>query len=233
MTTKVSVTKSEGRDARQKSLIPPDKLAECHAVVVGVGAVGRQVAIQLASMGLPSLSLIDFDDVEEANMGPQGYSPKEIGEPKVNAVHGTVAWLNPDCEVRIYNERFKRSEMTDYLSSNKKTQLVFCCVDSMESRMLVWETAKAANVDFFADARMAGEVLNTLVIPTPAKDVYYETTLFPDNDPGIHAGSCTTKSTIYTASIAAGLLMVGFALWLRGGVPARDTNFNLVTMEIG
>ena len=40
------------RDLRQRDIVPPDKLAACHALVIGVGAVGRQVALQLAAMGI-------------------------------------------------------------------------------------------------------------------------------------------------------------------------------------
>ena len=41
------------RDIRQRGLVPPERLAACHAVVIGVGAIGRQVALQLAAVGMP------------------------------------------------------------------------------------------------------------------------------------------------------------------------------------
>ena len=61
-----------GRDARQRELIPPEALAKCHAVVVGVGSVGRQVALQLAAMGVPAMTLLDPDTVSQENLGCQG-----------------------------------------------------------------------------------------------------------------------------------------------------------------
>ncbi len=39
------------RDLRQRDLVPPEPLSAIHAVVIDVGAVGRQVALQLAAMG--------------------------------------------------------------------------------------------------------------------------------------------------------------------------------------
>jgi molybdopterin/thiamine biosynthesis adenylyltransferase len=51
------------RDSRQRDLVPPDRLADCHALVIGVGAIGRQVALQLAALGMPRLTLVDPDDV--------------------------------------------------------------------------------------------------------------------------------------------------------------------------
>ena len=52
------------RDLRQRDIIPPERLVTCRATVVGVGAIGRQVALQLAAMGIPSQQLIDPDTVE-------------------------------------------------------------------------------------------------------------------------------------------------------------------------
>ena len=56
------------RDIRQREIVPPQKLAECRAVVVGVGAIGRQVALQLAAVGAPSLELVDHDRVGVENL---------------------------------------------------------------------------------------------------------------------------------------------------------------------
>src|SRR6266478_3979455 len=61
------------RDIRQRSIVPPERLAACHALVIGVGAIGRQVALQLAALGIPLLLLYDHDTVAEENLAPQGY----------------------------------------------------------------------------------------------------------------------------------------------------------------
>ena len=63
----------EDRDLRQRDIVPPDRLATCRATVVGVGAIGRQVALQLAAIGMPWLQLIDPDVLEAVNLAPQGY----------------------------------------------------------------------------------------------------------------------------------------------------------------
>ncbi len=44
-------------------------------------------------------------------------------------------------------------------------------------------------------------------------------------------GSCTARSTIYAASIAAGLLTHQFTRWLRGLPIDRDASFNLLAGE--
>src|SRR5207253_7129263 len=84
-----------GRDARQRDLVPPDRLARCHAVVVGVGAVGRQVALQLAATGVPAMTLVDPDVVGVENLGPQAYFAAAVGRPKVEATADDCRKLNP------------------------------------------------------------------------------------------------------------------------------------------
>ena len=41
------------RFTRQRDLVPSDRLADVATTVIGVGAIGRQVALQLAAIGAP------------------------------------------------------------------------------------------------------------------------------------------------------------------------------------
>ena len=41
------------RFSRQRDIVPPERIADCKATVIGVGAIGRQVALQLSAMGIP------------------------------------------------------------------------------------------------------------------------------------------------------------------------------------
>ena len=61
---------------------------------------------------------------------------------------------------------------------------------------------------------MSAEVVRVLATERPSADGYYATTLFAAAD--AHAAACTAKSTVYTASIAAGLMLGQFTKWLRG-----------------
>src|SRR5688500_4209574 len=87
------------RDARQRELVPPQRLAACHALVVGVGAVGRQVALQLAALGVPRLTLVDHDAVGVENLAAQGYWPADLGRPKVQATAALCRSIHPEAAV--------------------------------------------------------------------------------------------------------------------------------------
>jgi len=55
------------RYSRQKDIVPSERIAMCKATVIGVGAIGRQVASQLTAIGIPWLQLVDFDGAPDVS----------------------------------------------------------------------------------------------------------------------------------------------------------------------
>jgi molybdopterin-synthase adenylyltransferase len=212
---------STERYSRQRDIVPIERISQCKATVIGVGAIGRQVALQLTAIGIPWLQLIDFDVVEESNLASQGYLQADLGKAKVDATSQSCCQINPELEVQISYERFKRSQ--------KIGNCVFCCVDSIESRRLIWESVKD-KVGFFTDGRMAAEVLRVLTASDSQSKEYYPTTLFGSEEAFV--GSCTAKTTIYCANIAAGFMLAQFTKYLRQLPIEPDIQFNLLASEL-
>src|SRR6266545_1976575 len=183
------------RNVRQRSLVPLETLATCHALVIGIGAIGRQVALQLAAVGVPRLTLYDDDTVAVENLAVQGYWPDDLGNPKVEATGTLCRRIFPQAQLTLHAERFKRS--TAALLDGEKRLAVFCCVDRINTRRLLWETLRD-RVALFIDGRMSGEVIRVLASDAPLVDDHYATTLFDQAD--AYVGACTARSTIYAAS---------------------------------
>jgi molybdopterin/thiamine biosynthesis adenylyltransferase len=219
------------RDIRQRELVPPLKLAVCQAVVVGVGAIGRQVALQLAAVGIGKMDLVDFDVVGVENLAPQAYWQSDLGKSKVEATAHACRLLNPAVRISEYNERFRRSSPRTLAAFADRAvrPVVFCCVDSIATRQLVWEAVRPMAA-FFADGRMSAEVIRILAVGQPALDAYYATTLFAPEQ--AYQGSCTSRSTVYTASIAAALMLSQFTRSLREMPVDRDLHLNLLSSEL-
>jgi len=78
------------RFSRQAELVPSERLKSIRATVVGVGAIGRQVALQAAALGVRRLQLVDFDAVELSNVTTQAYRHAEIGLAKVEATRQAI-----------------------------------------------------------------------------------------------------------------------------------------------
>lgn len=215
------------RDIRQRDLVPPDRLARCHAVVIGVGSIGRQVALQLAAIGVPALTLYDPDTVAVENLAVQGFGEMDLGLAKVEAVAALGRHLCPHLTMTTAARRFRRSDVQDWPAD--RDIAVFCCVDSIETRRLIWEAVRT-RAAFFADGRMAGEVIRVLASGRPIVDTAYSTTLFSPAE--AEAGRCTARSTLYAANIAAGLMVAQFARWLRSRDVVPDQILNLLAAEL-
>lgn len=208
------------RFARQRELVPAEKLAAVRATVIGVGAIGRQVALQLAAIGTPRLQLIDFDQVDAGNITTQGYWAEDIGRPKVEAMTEAIRRLDPTIQAEPVCDRYR--------PKLEVGQAVFCCVDTISARSAIWRSVQDRCV-FWADGRMLGEVLRVLAAADRTSRHHFANTLFPQA--AAQAGSCTSRSTIYAAGIAAGLMTHQFTRWLREIPVESDVTLNLLAGE--
>jgi len=209
------------RYSRQQDIVPADRLTECMATVIGVGAIGRQVALQLAATGVPWLQLVDFDRVEESNLASQGYGEDDLGRFKVDATSELCWKINSNLQIDPHTERFRRSQLVG--------NAVFCCVDSIEARRLIWEAVKN-KATFFCDGRMSAETLRVITACDSESRKHYPVTLFPADE--AYVGPCTGRTTIYCANIAAGLMLAQFTKYLRQLPVESDIHLNLLGMEL-
>ena len=216
-----SLIDANQRFSRQADLVPAERLAQCKATVVGVGAIGRQVALQLAAMGMPWLQLVDFDTVEIGNLAAQGYLESDLTRSKVEATAELCRKINWDLEVCLVPERFRRRMEIG--------NVLFSCVDKVEVRKLIWEAIKD-KVSFYTDGRMSAEVIRVLVACDGASREHYPTTLFAAEE--AFQGACTAKTTIYCANIAAGFMLAQFTKWLRRFPVDPDITLNLLAGEL-
>lgn len=222
-------------DSRQRALIPPQALARIRAVVIGVGAVGRQVAIQLAAIGVSQITIYDHDTVGPENLAPQGFLEGDLGKPKVEAVKDMVGLMNSACVILPRPNRFRISDVAGWDPGEDELAhidtVVFCCVDSMEARALIWNAVKDQPfVKAFFDSRSASEMIRVFGVAKPNDDTYYTTTLFSDAE--AHVGDCSTRMTIYMSYVASGMMLCQFAHWLRKMPLVPDQSFNMLGGEL-
>ena len=217
----MTVQPNNERYSRQRGIVPPERIASCRATVIGVGAIGRQVALQLTAMGIAWLQLIDFDRVEPSNLASQGYLEADLGKPKVSATARLCKEINAGAEIMPIPDRFRRHmEIGNTL---------FCCVDSIDVRRHIWQ-ALESRASFFVDGRMSAEVMRIITTYNAESRQNYPCTLFRSTEAFV--GACTAKSTIYCANVAAGLMIAQFTKYLRGLPIETDLQLNLLASEI-
>lgn len=207
------------RYIRQRDLIP-EVLKESNICVIGTGAIGRQVAIQLTAMGVGALTLIDFDTVNIENLAAQGFMEKDLGRPKVEAVAELCRQINTEVQIETHNVRF---------SARLAKDIMMCCVDSIDTRRNIFNRCRDI-FKVFVDGRMSAETMRILIVDNPESAKYYESTLFRGSE--AVRGSCTSKTTIYCASIAAGMMISKLVTSLRGCDISKDVSLNLITDDL-
>lgn len=215
------LVESIDRFIRQQEIVPRAKLSQVTACVIGVGAIGRQVALQLAAIGVRRLQLVDFDTVEAHNVTTQGYLLSDVSQPKVNATSTALHQIDPTIDCERIKDRFR--------TKFELGSAVFCCVDTIGSRAAIWKHLQH-RTEFWVDGRMLGEVIRVLTATDEPSRSNYGRTLFTQS--AAQTGSCTSRSTIYAANIAAGLMVHQFTRWLRGLPTDTDLCFNLLSSEL-
>ena len=215
------MSETASRFTRQADLVPQARLTDLTVSVIGVGAIGRQVSLQLAAIGALRLQLIDFDRVDTTNITTQGYHANSLGLSKVEALATDLTNLDPTVSLDLISDRWRPTiQMGD---------AIFCCVDSISVRAAIWRAA-GLHSRFWGDGRMLGEVLRVLTVTEQSGRQHYPTTLFDHEE--VEPGRCTARSTIYTANIAAGLMLHQFTRWLRMLPTDVELSINLLASEL-
>lgn len=109
------------------SVIDKDKI-KGNIHIVGVGALGSQVAEDLFRLNLVSKIIIyDMDVVEEKNVNNQAYTRKHVGMLKVEAMKAIAEDIDPDATLRIKNKK------VEYLRT-QDNDIVVLALDSYQAR---------------------------------------------------------------------------------------------------
>jgi adenylyltransferase/sulfurtransferase len=109
-----------------------ETLKRAKVCVVGLGGLGSPVSIQLASMGVGHLRIVDRDVVEMSNLQRQHlYGVDVVGYPKVEAAEIRLKRLNPFIEVEPVPMSITPENTEKIIAGS---DLVVDCLDSMSPR---------------------------------------------------------------------------------------------------
>ncbi len=93
------------------------QLLASKVLVIGAGGLGSPAAFYLAAAGIGTLGIIDNDVVDRSNLQRQIlHNEKNIGKPKVESARETLEALNPDVEVKTFNERLNTENIRRILA---------------------------------------------------------------------------------------------------------------------
>ena len=109
----MSLTPAELRRYHRHLILPDfggdaqERLKAARVLVVGMGGLGSPAAIYLAAAGVGTLSLVDFDVVDETNLQRQViHATPDVGRSKLASAAARIGALNPHVTIEMHDEPF-------------------------------------------------------------------------------------------------------------------------------
>ena len=111
------------------------RLHDAHVVIMGVGGLGSPAAMYLAAAGVGTLTLIDFDTVDNSNLQRQIiHTIDSVGESKVSSAKNTLLKINPETTIHCIDQRLTQDALEALIA---ETSCVIDATDNFASRFLI------------------------------------------------------------------------------------------------
>ena len=117
-----------------------NRLAQSHAVVIGIGGVGSWAAEALARSGFGRLTLVDLDHVAESNFNRQLHALESTqGQAKVEAMAERIAQINSRCHVICVDDFLTPGNVAEIIGADPQT-LVLDAMDQVAAKvaLIAW-----------------------------------------------------------------------------------------------
>jgi molybdopterin/thiamine biosynthesis adenylyltransferase/rhodanese-related sulfurtransferase len=190
------------------------RLLESRILLVGAGGLGSPASLYLAAAGVGHIGIVDADVVDDTNLQRQiVHSTTRLGEPKVRSAEETLRALNPDVEVRGFEERLT-SENADRILG-EGWDVIVDGADNFPTRYLlndasVWHGIPVVHGSIF---RFEGQV----TVFKPHEGPCYRC-LFPEPPPPELAPSCAEGGVLGVLPGVIGSIQASEALKIVLGI---------------
>ncbi len=192
------------------------------ALVVGLHGIGRQVAAQLASLGLHGLTLIDAGRVCPAEVAAQGYFAADVGRCRRHATAESCHQRNPGLAIETY-ARVSSRDLDPHTA-------VLACGLEPRAEQAVWRHVRD-RVAFYGSVHITARTIQIRIAWDSRSARRYERWLCRQ-DAGRRVIAGPRPIPLHVAAIAAGLVVLQLERFLAGGKPAHDVRLDLSTLGL-
>jgi adenylyltransferase/sulfurtransferase len=111
------------------------KLKAAKVLIIGTGGLGSPMALYLAAAGVGTISLVDFDFVDESNLQRQIiHGVNDVGRPKVASAKDRIKSINPHIKVVTHNANLTSKNALDLIG---ECDIVADGTDNYQTRYIV------------------------------------------------------------------------------------------------
>lgn len=148
------------------------KLLQARVLVIGCGALGSMVAMQLSGAGVGEIDIADFDNVDISNLQRQFFfKTEEAGLSKALITKNRIEALNPDIKIREFNEMITFRKAREIFP---KYDFIVDATDNPDSKRMTGEVSKEKDKPCcIGGVRDFGGQVMTLLPSTPRFEDYF------------------------------------------------------------
>lgn len=180
--------------------------------VGGAGGIGSWLLLFLSRTGnYERIYLYEDDTIDSTNMAGQFFTPKQIGEPKADAIRHNM---------QVYSEFNNTDVLGRFEEGGMVTPITFSGFDNMKARKDMFEAwKKLDDREIFIDGRMIMEdgQIYSVVKGNEAK---YEETLFSDEE--VKDAACSMKATTHCGAHTASVMLASLNNYLANKYYYKD-----------
>lgn len=108
-----------------------EKLSSKKILILGCGGIGTHMAWHMTALGVKSITLVDFDTVEESNLNRQLlFDRNDIGLIKADVLKLKLEAINPDIEIKTICTKISSEEELENICLTDKYDLIIKALDS-------------------------------------------------------------------------------------------------------
>lgn len=149
-----------------------EKLARARVGIAGLGGLGSTVAFHLARLGVGTLVLVDFDEVDLTNIHRQQYALAHLGMPKTEALAAQLGAVNPFITIETHAAKITPENAARLFAG---CDVICEAFDRPDQKAMLVETLLEAMPDMkiVSGSGMAGMgSANSIVTTHPLKNLY-------------------------------------------------------------
>jgi molybdopterin/thiamine biosynthesis adenylyltransferase/rhodanese-related sulfurtransferase len=196
-----------------------ERLLGARVLLIGAGGLGSPASLYLAAAGVGTLGIVDADVVDDSNLQRQIiHATDRLGEPKVASAKRTIEALNPDVDVKAFEERLTSENVERIFGmkgDGRAWDVIVDGADNFPTRYLVndasvWHGIPVVHGSIY---RFEGQV----TVFNPGEGPCYRC-LFPTPPPPELAPSCAEGGVLGVLPGIIGSLQANEALKLVLGI---------------
>lgn len=111
------------------------RIKAAKVLIIGLGALGSPVVQYLATAGVGTIGIVDFDEVSLGNLQSQViHGTRDVHRPKTASAKDTIKSINPKVKIETYNQKLEAENIADIICGY---DVIVDCTDNYPARYLI------------------------------------------------------------------------------------------------